>query len=307
MYYIIMNYDRIGIMSYLPCELFCCKRENETVQNVVDYAEKDHLAVIAVIDEDVSDGAVPVINAGCAKLAEIGVTALGGTYRPDESKDADENISKIKSFGGVAGVALSDSSSEKGLRNWRNVDFMEVWHGAFSPDNAYNGKAVELWTALLDKGYHISCTYARDTEDCFDNNAHYGCTYVDIDGEINASNAIRGIRMGKTVASGGAKFFFRVHQKGKTYSIGETLKKGNAVFSFFTDRHSREKNAGNDEVEYNIIKLITNSGECIMQSSASERHISVRLKSNHWYRAELWGKVNSQPRLLAVTSPIYTA
>lgn len=287
-------------MSYLPCELFCRVRDNQTVQSVSEYAENDHLAVIALMDNEAKNGKVSIINA----LSSAGVTALGGTYRLDESVSADENISKVKAFGGVAGVSLMGESS---IKNWRNVDFLEIWHGAFSPDNTYNDRAIRLWNTLLDRGYHIACTYARDSEDDFDINAHYGCTYVDIEGEANALNAVKGIRMGKTVASTGVKFFFRTHQKGKTYSLGETMKKGNAVFSFFTDLHSREKNAGDDDVEYNIIKLITNGGECVMQTACSERHVNVRLKSNHWYRAELWGRVNSRNVLLAVTSPIYTA
>ncbi len=294
-------------MSYLPCELFCRVEENKTAKDVLDFAQKDHLAVIAMVDEDVVGGELPVIPASNAKLGNIGVTSFGGTYHLDESVNADENISKAKAFGGVAGVSLLDNSDEHSIRNWRNVDFVEIWHGAFSFDNTYNEKAMALWDKLLDSGCHIGCIYARDTDGAMDINSHYGCTYVDIDGEINEHNAIRGIRMGKTVASTGVKFFFRVHQKGNTYSIGETLKKGNAVFSFFTDLHSREKNAGTEEVEYNIIKLITNGGECVMQSASTERHISVNLKRNQWYRAELWGKVDGVSKILAVTSPIYTA
>lgn len=287
-------------MSYLPCELFCRVRDNQTVQSVSEYAENDHLAVIALMDNEAKNGKVSIINA----LSSAGVTALGGTYRIDESASADDNISKVKASGGVAGVSFN---GENNIKNWRNVDFLEIWHGAFSPDNTYNDRAIRLWNTLLDRGYHIACTYARDSEDDFDTNAHYGCTYVDIEDEINAVNTVKGVRMGKTVASTGVKFFFRTHQKGKTYSLGETMKKGSAVFSFFTDMHSREKNAGDDEIEYNIIKLITNGGECVMQTVCSERHIHMKLKSNHWYRAELWGRVNSRPALLAVTSPIYTA
>ena len=67
------------------------------------------------------------------------------------------------------------------------------------------------------------------------------------------------------------------------------------------------QNAGNEAVEYKTVRLVTNGGECVMQSALSERHISVSLKKNHWYRAELWGTVNGKEKILAVTSPIYTA
>ena len=81
--------------------------------------------------------------------------------------------------------------------------------------------------------------------------------------------------MGKTVVSTGAKFFFRVHQKGKTYNLGETMRKGMGIFSFFIDLHSREKNKGDEEIEYKTIKVITNGGQCVMESALTERPVPM--------------------------------
>lgn len=294
-------------MSYLPCELRCLVRDGETAENVLNAAADDHLAAAALVGAEAQSDILPVVGSELFDFGGYGVTALGGCVRLDGTANIDETISAVKAYGGVAGVFLSDGDGEQAVRNWRNVDFLEIWHGAFSFYNTYNDKAFALWNSLLDKGYHIACTYARDTDAEADRDAHYGCTYIDIDGEVNEQSILRGIRMGKTVASTGAKFFFRVHQKGNTYSIGETMKKGNAVFSFFTDLHSREKNAGKEEIEYKIIKVITNGGEEVLVSDAKERHIYLNLKKNHWYRAELWGTVDGVNKILAVTSPIYTA
>lgn len=316
-------------MAYLPCELHCHTEHSDgvfSVKGLLEAANEDHLAVVALTDhntisgyDELDDSVLPAIK-GIEWTTYFGHMLVLGARSFVDWRDAapdniDEKISRVKSVGGIVGIGhpyqfgspvCTGGHWDFEIRNWRNVDYIEVWHGAFSEENTENDRALQMWTSLLDKGYHIACTYGRDWHGREDD-GHYGCTYIDFDGEINAQNAIKGIMMGKTVASTGAKLFFRVHQKGRTYCIGETLRKGNAIFSFFTDVHSREKNAGHEDVEYKTIRLVTNGGECVMESALSERHISVNLKKNHWYRAELWGTVDGKKKILAVTSPIYSA
>lgn len=315
-------------MSYLPCELHCHTIHSDgdfTVKQLQQAANNDHLALIALTDHNTLSGCyeldnsiIPAIN-GIEWTTYFGhMLVLGARdfidWRDAVADNIDQKIAQVKSSGGLVGVAhpfqlgspiCTGGRWEFNVRDWRQVDYMEIWHDAFSFSNYENEKATALWTSLLDRGYHIAATYGRDWHRQ-ENSGHYGCTYIDIDGEINQQNALTAIRMGKTVVSTGAKLFFRVHQKGKTYNLGETLRRGMSVFSFFIDLHSREKNKGTEEIEYKTIKVITNGGECIMQSAVTERHVRVDLKRNHWYRAELWGTVNGVDKPLAITSPIYT-
>lgn len=315
-------------MSYLPCELHCHTVHSDgdfTVNSLQNAANDDHLALIALTDhntfsgcDELDDSIVPAIR-GIEWTTYFGhMLVLGANgfvdWRDAVPNNIDEKIAEVKAKGGLVGVAhpfqlgsplCTGGRWEFNVRNWRQVDYIEIWHEAFSFDNYENDKAVQMWNDLLDRGYHLACSYGRDWHRPT-NSGHYGCTYVDIDGEINQQNALTAIRMGKTVASTGAKFFFRVHQKGKTYNLGETLKRGLSIFSFFIDTHSRQKNAGDELIEYKTIKVISNGGECVMESAISERHVRVDLKKGRWYRAELWGTVNGVPKPLAITSPIYT-
>lgn len=109
------------------------------------------------------------------------------------------------------------------------MDYLEVWHDAFGPDNGENVPATELWKSLLDKGYHLPITYGRDWHRQSDR--HFGVTYLNME-EPTAACALEAIRAGRTVVSFGAKFFFRVHRWGETYGIGDTLKRGRVIFSF---------------------------------------------------------------------------
>ncbi len=317
-------------MSYLPCELHCHTVHSDgdfTVKQLQQAADNDHLALIALTDhntysgcDELDDSIVPAVH-GIEWTTYFGHMLVLGAREFVDWRDAvpdniDEKIKAVKAAGGLVGIAhpfqlgspmCTGGRWEFNVRDWRNVDYMEIWHQEFSFDNYENDKAVELWTSLLDKGYKIAASYGRDWHRPDGENAgHFGCTYVDIDGEVNQQNALTAIRMGKTVASTGAKLFFRVHQRGRTYSIGETLRRGSAIFSFFIDLHSRRKDEGNEDVEYKTIRLITNGGECVMESALTERHIRVDLRRNHWYRAELWGTVNGVEKPLAITSPVYT-
>jgi hypothetical protein len=315
-------------MSYLPCELHCHTVHSDgdfTVEQLLQSASDDHLALIALTDhntisgyDELNDDITPAIR-GIEWTTYFGHMLVLGAKNFVDWRDAvpdniDEKIEQVKAQGGLVGIAhpyqlgspmCTGGRWQFNIRNWRNVDYIEIWHQSFSPDNYENDKALELWTSLLDKGYHIACTYGRDWHRP-ENSGHYGCTYLDIDGEVNEHNAIRAIRMGKTVASSGPKVFFRVHQKGNTYNIGETLRHGMAIFSFFIDSHSREKNIVDNDVECTSIKVITNGGKCVMESAISERHVRIHLERKHWYRTELWGKVDGVKTLLAVTSPVYT-
>ena len=225
----------------------------------------------------------------------------------------DDKIKQIKSCGGLVGVAhpyqmgspiCTGGRWEFNVRDWSNVDYIEIWHEDMNKISSENVKSVELWTSLLDKGYRLAASYGRDWHRP-ESNGHYGCTYIDIDGEITPQNALRGIRMGKTVVSTGAKFFFRVHRHGNTYTIGDTVKRGNYTFSFFTDLHSREKDAGEESVIYKTIKVVSNGGRVVLETRYNEKHVMLKLEKEHWYRAELWGTVDGEAVALAITSPIY--
>lgn len=315
-------------MSYLPCELHCHTVHSDgdfTVKDLLQAANDDHLALIALTDhntfsghDELDDSITPAIK-GIEWTTYFGHMLVLGANKFVDWRDAvpsniDEKISAVKQNGGLVGVAhpfqlgspmCTGGRWEFNVKDWDNVDYMEIWHEAFSFDNYENDKAFALWTSLLDEGHHIACTYGKDWHRPT-KGGHYGCTYIDIDGEVNQENALRAISAGRTVASTGAKIFFRVHQRGNTYNIGDTLKRGVAIFSFFLDLHSRMKNEGDETIEYKTIKVITNGGDCVMESAITERHVRVDLKRKHWYRAELWGTVNGTSKILAVTSPIYT-
>lgn len=313
-------------MSYLPCELHCHTVHSDgdfEVRELQQSAADDHLAIMALTDhntysgyDEVDQSIIPVIK-GIEWTTYFGHMLVLGANEFVDWRDAvpdniDEKIKQVKSAGGLVGIAhpyqlgapvCTGGRWEFNVRDFRAVDYIEVWHQNLYSLKTENVKALEFWTSLLDKGYRIAATYGRDWHR-EEKTGHYGCTYLDVD-STQPSDALRAIRMGKTVISHGAKFFFRLHRHGNTYAIGDTVKKGTYTFSFFTDLHSRSKDAGDEAVSYKEIRVLTNGGKIVMQTRYDERHVRLKLESNKWYRAELWGTIDGEKAPLAITSPIY--
>lgn len=313
-------------MSYLPCELHCHTVHSDgdfQVRALQESAAYDHLSLIALTDhnttsgyDEIDDSIIPVIR-GIEWTTYFGHMLVLGAEKFVDWRNAvpdniDEKIREVKDAGGIVGVAhpyqigspiCTGGRWEFNIKDWSQVDYIEVWHYDMSAKSSENVRSLALWTSLLDKGYRISATYGRDWHRQA-TSGQYGCTYLGFDDKVTPESAIDAIKNGRTVISTGAKMFFRVHRHGKTSYIGDTVKRGNYTFSFFTDLHSRRKNQTED-VNYKTIRIVTNGGKIVLETRCDEKHVRLRLEKNSWYRAELWGTVDGELEPLAITSPIY--
>ena len=43
----------------------------------------------------------------------------------------------------------------------------------------------------------------------------------------------------------------------------------------------------------------------MLETRCDTRHERLKIERGHWYRAEIWGTVNGENKILAVTSPVY--
>lgn len=314
-------------MSYLPCELHCHTIHSDgdfTVTGLQHAADDDHLAVIALTDHNTMSGydetdswIIPVIR-GIEWTTYFGhMLVLGASdfvdWRDAVPDNIDEKIRQVKQTGALVGVAhpfqvgsplCTGGRWQFNVRDWSQVDYIEIWHESISSGKAENDKALAFWTQLLDKGHKLACTYGRDWHRPTIK-GHYCCTYLDLE-SVSAEAALNAIKLGRTVVSTGVKFFFHFEKDGESYSIGDTVGSGEYEFSFYLDLHAREKNAGEEVVRYKEIRLVSNGGEVVKTVGIDTLKMKAELNSGRWYRAELWGTVDCEMKLLAVTSPIYS-
>lgn len=312
-------------MSYIPCELHCHTLHSDggfTVNELQTAAKNDGLSLIALTDHntmsghsELDNGIIPAVR-GIEWTTYFGHMLVMGAEKFVDWRDAvpdniDEKIEEVKKKNGIVGIAhpfqlgspmCTGGRWEFNVRNFDNIDYVEIWHQSFSDDNYENKPATAFWTGLLDKGHHIAATYGRDWHR-LESSGHYGLTYLDVDGDINAENALEAIKKGRTVVSTGAEFHFFIEKDNKIYKIGDTLSGGNSRL-IFTLNDSRRKETGY-EPEYEYIKLVSNGGKCVKTVGAYEKEMSFTLEKGKWYRAELWGRLNGKEEVFAITSPIY--
>ena len=78
-------------------------------------------------------------------------------WRDAVPDNIDKKIEEVKEKGSIVGIAhpyqlgspmCTGGRWEFNIKNWRNVDYMEIWHRSFSFDNYENDNALKLWTNL---------------------------------------------------------------------------------------------------------------------------------------------------------------
>ena len=172
-------------MSYLPCELHCHTLHSDgafSVEELQMAAVEDHLSLIALTDhntmsgwDELDDSVVPAIR-GIEWTTYFGHMLVLGAgdfvdWRDAVPDNIDEKIKQIKACGGLVGVAhpyqmgspiCTGGRWEFNVRNWSNVDYIEIWHEDMNKISSENVKSVALWTSLLDKGYRLAASYGRD-------------------------------------------------------------------------------------------------------------------------------------------------
>ncbi len=312
-------------MRYYPCELHCHTVHSDggfTVDALQNSAKEEGLSLIALTDHntqsgfsEIDDGVIPVLR-GIEWTTYFGHMLVLGTdgfvdWRDAIPENIDAKIAEVKSKNGLAGVAhpfqlgspmCTGGRWEFRVNDWGKVDYIEIWHMAFSHDNVENMLATQFWTELLDRGYHLAATNGKDWHRPVE--GHFGCTYLLMD-EPTPENAKEAIRKGRTVVSSGAKFFFTADIMGREYSVGDTVPSGSAVIKAYTDIYARRKFAAVSDITYKEIRIVTNGSECAAKASLTDSAVTLNLKSGNWYRAELWGAFKGYEAMLAVTSPIY--
>lgn len=312
-------------MSFIPCELHCHTLHSDggfTVSELQKSAKEDGLSLMALTDHntmsghaELDDKIIPTIR-GIEWTTYFGHMLVLGAKRFVDWRDAvpdniDEKISQVKAQGGLVGIAhpfqlgspmCTGGRWEFNVRDFDNVDYVEIWHQSFSKENYENERATAFWTSLLDKGHRIAASYGRDWHRP-ENGGHYGCTYLDIDGEINPENAMCAIEKGRTVVSTKAEFHFYIEKDGEKFRIGDELTPGTARFSFTLEEG--KKCESDYKPEYKEIRIISNGGKCVASTDAYDSDLAINLENGHWYRAELWGTLSGEESVFAITSPIY--
>lgn len=315
------------MIKYYPCELHCHTIHSDgdfLPKELQNSAKNNNLSLIALTDHNTTSGwaeldssIIPFIK-GIEWTTYFGHMLVLGADKIVDWRNAvpdniDEKIEEVKNANGLVGIAhpfqlgspfCTGGRWEFNVNNWDNVDYIEIWHESF-PNPSENDGAYKMWSELLDKGYHIAPTYGRDWHRPNNPNAHTGCTLLGIDGEMSESTALDAIKKGRTAVTTGAFLTFNAEKNGTIYEIGDTVPSGKITFNITADLTARTDSYGSNKAEFDEIRIISNGCKTIASLPITEKNVKINAEPNHWYRAELWGKLNGNPTALAVTGAVY--
>lgn len=309
--------------KWYPCELHCHTIHSDggfTVPELLEAARKRELCGICLTDHNTASGieetklsSSPIVLGGIEYTTFHGhMLSLGMTELIDwrHINNIDLTIAEIKEKGGIVGIAhpfqlgtpiCTGGHWDYDIKKWENVNYMEIFSEGAAFLNTPNKKARKLWHSLLSEGYRITPTMGRDWHRTRANTHISACTYLLCDESFSENEMKKAIEKGRTVVSAGPLFFFET-EKGET--VGDTVDSGEHTFSFTVDFSRHERIDSGRKITPQKIVITSDEGE-ISYPLMSE--ISINLKKNSWYSAELWGSIDGeQNMLLALTAPIYT-
>lgn len=309
--------------KWYPCELHCHTLHSDgdfTVEELIKTAAERELCGICLTDHNTVSGWDETEKYNSVKVLKgIEYTTYHGHMLCLGTKEiidwcnmlkTDLAIEKIRKSGGIVGIAhpfqlgtpiCTGGHWDYKVEKWENVSYMEIFSEGAPFLNTPNKKAKKLWHSLLDKGYRITPTMGRDWHRTKGNVFISACTWLLCDVNFTCDEMKAAIEKGRTVVSAGPLFFFET-DKGET--VGDTVKSGETVFYFTVNAERHQRVDSGRKITPKKIIIASNDGE---KDYPFTDAISLNLKSNSWYSAELWGSVDEkEDMLLALTAPIYT-
>lgn len=321
-------------MNYFAAELHCHTLHSDgafTLEELCHSAKDAQLDIIASTDHNtqsaqfeltdtLQEKTLPVIR-GIEWTTYFGhMLVLGAKafvdWRFATPDTIDESIAKVKEAGGLVGLAhpfdLGSPMCTGGhwdfhIKDWSNVDYIEVWHEDNPSLKAPNLRALELWTELLDKGRHIAITYGKDWHGPWADKQIDACTWLGIkEDKITPALALEAISLGRTVISLGPKFEMRLSDETSVYQIGDTVSPGVYNVFFSTDESARRDQWWQFHIIPQAFRLVGKGGTVLWEGPYHENTMQTVSKLEPgWVRGELWGTADGQKCALAITGAIY--
>ena len=310
-------------MKWYPCELHCHTLHSDggfSVKELLETAKERELSGICLTDHNTFSGwqeteksLEPVVLRGIEYTTYHGHMLCLGTDKFADWRrfdNIDEPIEFLRKNGGCVGIAhhfqlgtpiCTGGRWDYKVTKWENVNYMEIFSEGAPYLNAANSRARTLWHSLLNEGYRITPTMGRDWHRKRANTFISACTYLLCGDEISDKEMKTAIENGRTVLSAGPFFCFET-ENGKT--SGDTVESGEHTFTFTLDFSRHERIDSERKILPEKILIVSNDGETEYPVSGE---ITLELKDNSWYSAELWGSTDEKKNmLLALAAPIYT-
>lgn len=299
-----------------------------TIEEIVNTAKLEEYEGIALTDHNTQSGHQEFITA-IEENNLIGIKGIEWTtffghmlvlgcetyvdWRYVGKDEIDDVIRKIRNNNGVVGIAHPFAIGnpictgylwEFNIKDWSNIDYIEVWSRDNPNKKGQSLKAYEMWTKLLNKGIRISAVSGRDWHrkqlEC---NSAY--TYLGFNKKFNKENPLESIKNGQIFVTMGPHLIFQLIQNNNIIHIGEEAKngkvRGKISFKYSNDTQSKKG------LNCKYINLVANGQ--IVRTINLDNNIDIYNEDleveKGWIRAEAYGDIEGNYELIAFTNPIY--
>jgi hypothetical protein len=239
--------------------------------------------------------------------------------RPDT---IDEYTQAIKNVRGVVGIAhpfefgsplCTGCYWDFKVRNWKTIDYIEVWSEPFPHSKLKNHLAFDWWTGLLNQGHRLAATAGWDWHNLKEHNPPLPpATWLGLrDGRIDKVTVREALEGGRSFVTLGPFAELSLEgEKGQSYGLGDTAGPGNYRLSLKVDENRRRKIWAPFGIATKTIRLVHNGTPIASLPSGPDQAIltaDLKLQEG-WLRMEGYGDcMGAKDKLLFFSSPVYIA
>lgn len=329
-------------MKWLPFELHTHTPHSDGIHTLSEMCRKARelgFSGIALTDHNTTSGMADAERVS----AETGVAVIPGLewttfyghmltlgvpyceWRDLGPTDIHKGIDRVHRQGGVVGIAHPFSMGspictgchwEYRIREWNQIDYMEVWHETLPPMRNHNAPAFEHWTNLLNQGYRISGTAGRDWHHSSEDDDLPAYTYLGIAQEegLSKESVVEAIRSGRICVSMGPRLELGIRAGEQLYGIGDMIPTGNnpmgEVCELTVRIHPSSQANRRLIMHEQALTLIveSNLGELCrgpVTEDLPELQHTIRTQGLIWLRVRLHGMLSGALSTLAFTNPVY--
>jgi hypothetical protein len=259
-------------------------------------------------------------------MVTIGMDAFVD-WRSKGIGDIHQGITEIHANGGIAGMAhpfrvgspiCTGCYWEYEIKDWNDMDYIEVWSGTFPSIHKNNQRAFQLWTDRLNAGNRIAATSGRDWHVQSETPDPISVTYLGLEnpGDSLRNQAIHAISRGRVAVTIGPLMTMSIEKANSSYKLGDLIPLEDVPFHV-----DQSVGKAHVQIDFSVRKglwdipdqsftlLITgNTGvlnQRLIRSEDAEYGLDLAFTNLIWARAELWGTVSGARVLIAFTNAIY--
>ncbi|CAM4285669.1 CehA/McbA family metallohydrolase [Paenibacillus tarimensis] len=252
---------------------------------------------------------------------------LGAPYcewRDLGPEDIHRGIERVHQAGGIVGIAHPYSLGspictgchwEYTIKDWSDIDYIEVWHEVMPSYKNHNVPAWNLWTSLLNEGYRIPATAGRDWHHSGQDDSWSAFTYIGLpepDDRYSAESVVQAIRRGRSVISMGPMLHVEALAGDARYFIGDIVEDSAGRLSSMrlliqVQPFAAAERYG-DRMQVTKLVVESNIGELADRPWNEQEagiELYVPLEGIRWLRLKAMGVLLGGWTTIAFTNPIY--